>query len=91
MKMNLNHNGQTITLDENEQSQVYEFYRLHCTMERLIDALYCENIEKQFKSDDDLKIVAKRVLNLIADYHISEDDAIITIFEDKNYINKYLE
>lgn len=89
MKMELNHNGQTIILDKNEQSLVYEFYRLHCTMERIIDIFAERNDEKQFESEKALKTIAERVLSLMDDNHISEDDAIDIVLDDDDYINAY--
>lgn len=90
MKMKLRQNDQIIVLNENEQAEVYEFYRLHQTMDRLNDVLEEKNISKTFKSNDELSIVARRVLELKDDYHVSEDEAIDTIFDDEEYINMYL-
>ena len=90
MKMQLKHNNDIITLDENEQSEVYEFYRFHCTRERVIEVLE-NNTSRVFKSEDDLKIVTNRVLSLMDDNHVSEDEAIDAVIADANYINKYTE
>lgn len=90
MKMELRHEGGIIILDESQQTEVYEFYRLHCTMERLEDVLGEKEINKEFKSEDALKTVAKRVLKVKDDYHVSEDKAINEVFEDEEYINEYL-
>lgn len=90
MLMKLNHNGEVITLNENEQAEIYEFYRLHSTMERLVDVLLENGSPMRFSSNEDLEIVAKRVLLLEDDYHLSEDEAIETVFDDENFINKYI-
>ncbi len=82
-------NGTTVTLTPNEQSQVYEFYRLHCTMERLTDVIEENGLNKEFNSDQDLKTVAQRVLGLKDDNHVSEDDAIHTVFDDYEYMENY--
>ena len=83
-------NGTTIILSEDEQAEVYEFYRLHQTMERLKEVLVEKKMLNTFKSEAALTTVAKRVLELKDDYHISEDNAIETVFEDTDYIETYL-
>lgn len=90
MLMKLNHNGEVITLNENEQAEIYEFYRLHSTMERLVDVLEEKGSPMRFSSNEDLEIVAKRVLSLENDYHISEAEAIDNVFDDESYINNYI-
>ena len=90
MLMKLLHNGETITLTEAEQTEVYEFYRLHCTMERVADVLSEKDSPKVFKSDQDAEVVARRVLLLMDNYHVPEDTALDTILGDDNYINQYI-
>ena len=87
--MKLKHGDTTITLDEYQQSEVYEFYRLHCTMERLEDVLEEKDIKKSFTSDDALKTVAKRVLAIKDDCHVSEEMAIETVLNDDEYMDNY--
>ena len=89
MLMELKRDNETITLNEMEQSEVYEFYRLHCTMDRLIDILTERNETKQFKTDGSLAFVAHRVLGLIDEYHVSENDAIDTIFNEESFIETF--
>lgn len=86
--MELNVNNSTIELDETQQTLVYDFYRLHSTMDAITDHL-SETSNKVFTSDDDAEIVAKRVLELMDDYHVSEDEAIRTVFEDVEYMTTY--
>lgn len=91
MQMQLKcHNGTIIILNEDEQAEVYEFYRLHQTMERLKEVLTEKKMLNTFKSEAALTTVAKRVLELKDDYHVSEDNAIETVFEDTDYIETYL-
>lgn len=91
MRMELKcQNGTTVTLNETEQAQVYGFYRLHQTMKRLEEVLGEKETLRAFKSEDAIKTVARRVLELKDDYHISEDNAIETVFEDTDYIEAYL-
>ena len=90
MLMKLNHNGEVITLNENEQAEVYEFYRLHSTMDRLVDVLGERDSLMKFTSNEDLETVARRVLSLEDDYHVSEDEAIDNVFDDEGYINNYI-
>lgn len=86
--MELKVNGTTVELDETQQELVYKFYRLHCTMETITDRL-SESSDKIFTSEDDTEIVATRVLELMDDYNVSEDDAIKTVFEDAEYMTTY--
>lgn len=81
--------GTTITLNADEQTAVYDFYRLHCTKERIIDIIDEKELNLKFNTPDDLIIVTNRVLNIMNDYHISEDDAIMEILQDNDYINKF--
>lgn len=90
MKMELKHGDGIIVLDECQQSEVYEFYRLHSTMERLEDVVEEKELDKTFTSESDLKVVAKRVLEIQDDYHVSEEKAIEEVFNDEEYIDKYL-
>ena len=91
MQMTLKcHNGTTIILNEDEQAEVYEFYRLHQTMERLKEVLAEKEMLNTFKSEAALTTVAKRVLGLKDDCHTSEETAIETVFEDTEYIEAYL-
>lgn len=90
MKMTLNHKGQDIILDENEQSLVYEFYVFHSTKERMYDWMEENNIDVCFKDDDSEKTVVNRIIEIKDDYHVSEDDAISTVFEDDNYMSVYI-
>ena len=89
MLMRLLHNGGEITLTEAEQSEVYEFYRLHCAIERIADVMSESEHPKMFKSDEYAKVVARRVLEIMADYHVSEDDAIEEVLSDIDYISCY--
>lgn len=83
-------NGTTIVLNENQQAEVYSFYRLHQTMKRLEEVLAEKETLHAFKSGEALKTVARRVLELKDDYHTSEESAIATVFEDTNYISMYV-
>lgn len=89
MKMELKKDDSIIILDESEQSMVYEFYRLHCTIERMQDILDEEEMNIHFKNDEDAKVVARRVLELIDNYHVGEDEAIHTVMDDTEYISHY--
>lgn len=94
MKMILNHNGSIITLNETEQEMVYEFYRLYSLMERMDDVIDTNelniNYKIKFKSEDDKATVAKRIIELIDDYHSSESDAMKIVFEDTDYMQNYI-
>lgn len=89
MKMILNHNGQNITLDENEQSMIHDFYVFHCTKDRMHDWMDENDIDITFKDDDAEITVVTRIIDIMNDYHVSEDDAISTVFEDDEYMKAY--
>ena len=87
MIMNFNYRGKTIELNEVEQDEIYQFYRLHCTIEEL--KIYLSGtLARTFHDTDSSIIAAKRVLELKDDYHISEEKAICTVCDDADYINK---
>lgn len=79
-------NGEIVYLNENEQSEVYEFYRLHCTMERIDDI----SDKIAFKSDECFERVARHILELIDDYNIPENTAINTVINDETYMADYI-
>ena len=89
-KMALNINNTCVTLDESHQEEVYNFYRTHCVIERLNDYIEENDLDIQFKSYDNNKTVANKVLSIMDDYHVSEDEAIKTVFNDKDYINQFI-
>lgn len=94
MKMNLklNTTGETVVLDEVDQSLVYEFYRKHQSIERLIDYVEENNMPRiRFKSDSALDTVINRILSIQNDYHVSEDEAINCVITDENYMKNYTE
>lgn len=91
MKMNFHHKGHLMVLDETEQSIIYEFYRLHCTIERMEDLIAQNGYDMTFKSDNDKEIVGKRIIELMDDYHVSEDEAINTVLDDADYMRNYIE
>ena len=94
MKMNLklNTTGETVVLDEVDQSLVYKFYRKHQSIERLIDYAEENNMPRiRFKSDSALDTVINRILSIQDDYHVSEDEAINRVITDKNYMKDYTE
>lgn len=59
-------------------------------MKRLTDVLIEKDMPVMFKSDEALTVVAKRVLEIKDNNHVSEDDAIDTVLNDTEYIEKYL-
>lgn len=79
-------NGEIVDLNESEQSEVYEFYRLHYTMEYINDI----SDKIAFKSDECLEQVARHILKLIDDCNISENNAIDTVINDKTYMADYI-
>lgn len=92
MKMNLklNSTGQTVVLDEIDQSLVFEFYRKYQLIERFIDYIEENNMPRiNFKSDSALDAVISRILSIKDDYHISEDEAINQVITDVNYMKPY--
>lgn len=89
MKMYLKHNNDTIMLTEDEQSEIYEFYRFHSTLERINEVLDERNLK--FKSHDSEITVTERVLSVKDDYHTSEDEAIDSVLNDTDYINNHIE
>lgn len=94
MKMNLtlNTTGETIVLDEVDQSLVYEFYRKHQLIERLIDYTEENNMPRiRFKSDTALDTVISKILSIKDDYHVSEDEAINRVITNTNYMKDYTE
>ena len=88
MIMNFNYRGKTIELNEAEQDEIYQFYRLHNTIEALEDYL-SEYRNLMFYTVTDATIVAKRVLECMDDYHVSEEEAICTICADVDYIQQH--
>ena len=88
MIMNFNYRGNTIELNETEQDEIYQFYRLHNTIEEL-EVYLSESLNRKFHSMKDAVIVAKRVLECIDDYHVSEEEAIFTVCDDADYINNF--
>lgn len=90
MTLKLNTTGQTVILDEIDQSLVYEFYRKHQSIERLIDYVEENNMPRiRFKSDSALDTVINRILSIQNDYHVSEDEAINCVITDENYMRYY--
>lgn len=89
MKMTLNIKGTNVELDEYDQSIVYEFYRIHSTMDRLLDVIDEQELDIKFKNDQCHEDVAKRVLSIMDDYHVFEDDAIEQVFSDKDFMKAY--
>lgn len=85
MIMNFNYRGNTIELNEVEQDEIYQFYRLHNTIEAL-ETYLSESLNRKPSSMKSAVIVAKRVLELMDDYHISEEEAICTVCDDADYI-----
>ena len=79
-------NGEIVDLNESEQSEVYEFYRLHYTMEYINDI----SDKIAFKSDECLEQVARHILKLIDDCNISENNAIDTVINDETYMADYI-
>lgn len=79
-----------ITLTPDEQALVYEFYRLHCTIERIDDIIEEVKLNMSFLSHNAKETVAKRILSLKDDYHTSEDESILTVLQDEDYIKNYI-
>lgn len=79
MKMSLQHNGDTIVLDECEQTEVYEFYRLHSMMDQINDYITEEKqLSDKFITSEGLEILAKEALRLMDEEYSSEYKAIET-------------
>lgn len=91
MTLKLNTTGQTVILNETDQSLVYLFYRKHQLIERLIDYVEENNLPRmRFKSDAALDAVINRILDIKNDYYVSEDEAINQVITDKNYMSSYV-
>ena len=81
MIMNFNYRGKTIELNEVEHDEIYQFYRLHCTIEELKIYL-SETLTRTFHDTESSVIAAKRVLELKDGYDVSEEEAICAVCDD---------
>lgn len=89
ISINTKYNG-TVILTPEEQSIVYDMYRLGSISERILDWLEENNINVEY-TEDGLKRVAERVITIMDDNHVSEDFAISNVYHDKEYFSKYFE
>ncbi len=88
MKMPLQHHGDTIVLDECEQTEVYEFYRLHSMMDQISDYITEEKQpDSEFIAPDGLETLAKEALRLMDEDYSSEYKAIETVVNNTALFN----